>query len=578
MASIQSKMSRGHKYWYIVESRRVNGKPRPIVLEYLGKAETLLRRLQGISENYTIKSYAHGAVVALLDIAQKLDVPTIINQHIKSNRHYMADKPIRHNLTAGITFLLGSIGRACKPTSKDGWWDWARTTSCEYLLRIALSKVDSGHFWDLMDALPVEAIEEIESELLRRARRIYHLESDTLFFDTTNFFTYIQTTNLRCTIAQRGKNKQKRYDLRQVGLVMVVTREDYIPIFHVSYNGNMNDTKVFEMVIRKVKERMLALGLELDAHTLVFDRGNNSKENMALIKNLGLRYVGALTPYQHKALVASGTENLKKVTVGDKTIEVYRDKRKIWGDERTVLVMISEKLRAGQLRGIYQSLAKKEKELREIADGLKAPGARKRDKNKLEARIQRLVKGQFMEGMIDWSLTEKPDGKLNLDFHINKERLKAIEDELGFRILMTNRHEWSIPEIISAYHGQSAVESAFKNIKNPAHLALRPQFHWTDQKIIVHNFICILGYQLASILLREAKQKAGFKGSMETLLNTLNNVRLSVLLDKPNKKGKPSVTYKLEEMSEEENTLMEALELKNLHIKRPKFKGVGVYN
>jgi hypothetical protein len=58
MASIQSKNSRGHKYWYIVESRRVNGKPRPVVLEYLGKAETLLKRLQqGMEGKLKIKSH-----------------------------------------------------------------------------------------------------------------------------------------------------------------------------------------------------------------------------------------------------------------------------------------------------------------------------------------------------------------------------------------------------------------------------------------------------------------------------------------------------------------------------------------
>jgi len=50
MATIQAKKSRGHKYWYIVESRRVNGKPRPIVLAYLGKADDLLKRLQGITQ------------------------------------------------------------------------------------------------------------------------------------------------------------------------------------------------------------------------------------------------------------------------------------------------------------------------------------------------------------------------------------------------------------------------------------------------------------------------------------------------------------------------------------------------
>ena len=80
-----------------------------------------------------------------------------------------------------------------------------------------------------MDALPIEAIPKIEKELLKRVIKIYGLESDTLFFDTTNFFTFIDTTNIRCTIAQRGKNKQKRYDLIQVGLAMVVTRKNIIP-------------------------------------------------------------------------------------------------------------------------------------------------------------------------------------------------------------------------------------------------------------------------------------------------------------------------------------------------------------
>ena len=149
MATIQAKISRGHKYWYIVESRRVNGKPRPIVLAYLGKAEDLLKRLMGIGNSFKVKSYSHGAVTAFLDLGAKLDVVHIINQYVQSQRRWMAGKPLRHNLTAGITLLLAAIGRVCMPTSKRGWWNWAKTTSCEYLLRVSLAKVDSQHFWDL---------------------------------------------------------------------------------------------------------------------------------------------------------------------------------------------------------------------------------------------------------------------------------------------------------------------------------------------------------------------------------------------------------------------------------------------
>ena len=162
MATIQSKNSRGYKYWYIVESRRVNGKPRPIVLAYLGKADDLLKRLQGLTEKLRLKSYSHGAVAALFSVANALDVPSVINKYIKSPRQYCAKKPVRNNLTAGSTLLLGAVGRVCMPTSKRGWWDWAKTTTAEYLLRHSLSKIDSQHFWDLMDALPEESIAEIE--------------------------------------------------------------------------------------------------------------------------------------------------------------------------------------------------------------------------------------------------------------------------------------------------------------------------------------------------------------------------------------------------------------------------------
>jgi len=577
MATIQSKKSRGHKYWYIVESRRVNGKPRPIVLEYLGKPDALLKRLQGLTEGLRLKSYSHGTIAALLDVAHRLDICSLINQYVKAPRPYMAEKPIRNNLTVGMTLLLAAIGRVCMPTSKRGWSDWAKTTSLAYLLRCSLSKIDSQHFWDLMDALPIEAIPKIEKELIDRIIKIYGLESDTLFFDTTNFFTYIDTTNVRCTIAQRGKNKQKRYDLRQVGLAMVVTRKDMIPLFHRTYQGNMNDTKVFRNVIKEIKDRLKALGLDLDKHTLIFDRGNNSKKNLAIVRDLQLHYVGALTPYNHKGLIDDAVDNLEELEIGGNTIQVYRDKREIWEEERTVVVFISEKLKAGQIRGIYKSLDTKQKQLRELQKSLSNPRARKRSQKKLEDQITNLLKGQFMHNLVDWSLSEVSDGKFQLQFSINKEGLNEIEDKLGFRIIMTDRHQWSTVDIVKAYYGQSFVEHTFKNLKNPYHLALKPQFHWTDQKIIVHYFGCVLGYQLSAIVWRQAKSGAGFTGALDTLLDMLNNIRLGTILEESKTRGRVKATYKLEEMSAEEDKIMEALAIKDFHNTRPEFKGVGVY-
>jgi len=577
MATIQAKTSRGHKYWYIVESQRINGKPRPIVLAYLGKPEDLLKRLQGLCGHGKLKSYSHGGVCALLEVARRLDVATIINKHVKSSRSYRATKPIKNHLTVGMSIVLAAVGRACMPTSKNQWASWAQTTSCGYLLRRNLSKLDSQHFWDMMDAVPVEAIELIEQQLLKKAFELYKLDSDTLFFDTTNFFTFIDSTNQCCTIAQRGKNKQKRHDLRQVGMAMVVTRGDMIPLFHVSYKGNLHDTKISAGVIGKVKKRLTNLSLDIDRHTLVFDRGVNSKENLALIKKLSMYYVGALTPSHHKQLITDASENFQEIFVNGIPMQVFRDKRSIWSEQRTVVVFISENLKAGQLRGIYQSLEKKTKELQKLQLSLDRPMSKRQDKDKLQARIKQITKGQFTTNLIEWSLEQIATGKFKLQFSLDQQKLNELEDELGFRILMTNRHNWDTVDIIKTYYGQSQIEHTFKNLKNPYHLAVRPQFHWTDQKIIVHNFICVLGYLLSAIIFRQAKMRTGFDGTLDTLLDSLNDIRLAAVLTQSDSPGPAKASYQLEQMSETQQQLMRTLGIEDNHLRRPQFKGVGVY-
>ena len=579
MATIQSKMSRGHKYWYIVESRRVNGKPRPIVLEYLGKAENLLIRLRkGLGETLKIKSHSHGAVAALLIVARQLDVVAVINRHVHSQRSYWPDKPLRNNLTVGITLLLAAIGRICMPTSKRGWWTWAQTASLEYLLRVSFSKLDSQHFWDLMDCLPEDAIEKIELELLQNLQPHYDLGADTLFYDTTNFYTFVDTENTRCDIAQRARNKQKRHDLRQVGLALVVTRRDFIPLFHHTYKGNMSDSTVFRQVIGRIKRRMQDLNMDLEKHTLVFDRGCNSKQNLALVARLKLHYVGALTPSQHIDLIQDAETNFMPTNVGDKTLSLYRDKRVIWGEERTVLIFISEKLKDGQLRGIYQALKRKKLVLGKIQRSLASPRAKKRTREQLVATIDALLQGQFMKDLLTYELAELSDGHFSMTYRTNKKKLDQLEDKLGFRIIMTDRHEWSSEAIVAALHGQSTVEQAFKNIKNPYHLAVTPEFHWTDQKIRVHYFSCVLGYLLASLIWREARIKADFTGTLDTLLDTLNNIRLTTLLEMSGKRGTPKATRQIEEMTDDQRRLVDGLNLADLHKTQIKIDGVSVYS
>jgi transposase len=593
MATIQAKKVNGYKYWYIVESRRVNGKPRPIVLAYLGKAEDLLERLNQSFDAFKLKSYSHGGVASMLKIAIELDIVNIINKYIWSDKTYRANKPIRHELTAGITFLLGAIGRICMPTSKQGWWSWAQTTSAEYLLRCNLNKIDSQHFWDLMDSLPADHISGLENELIKKVQEHYSISSGTLLYDTTNFFTYIHTTNQSNTIAQRGKNKQKRNDLRQVGMALVVTQGDSLPVFHFTYQGNRHDSVIFNKLIKQLHQRLNDLGLDPAQHTVVFDQGNNSKENLYQLRQTNMYYVGALSPWDHQSLITNAGDKYQEVHLKNNRLQVARQRADIWGRRETVLIFVSDRLKAGQIRGIYQSLDKKVKQLQELQQKLASDRARKRKRATLEKQINNITKGQYMKGVFEWSLQLKEttdqntpknssaklpeEGHFLLHYHINYGRLKAIEEQLGFRVLMTNRHQWDSARIIEAYFGQSIVEGAFRDMKNPHHLAVRPQYHWTDQKIRVHFFICVLGYLLATLVWKRLNEKNGYNKSINTMLNTLNNIRLGTILEDTNKPGKLKAHYKLEEMDKEQQRIMEALDLTDFHYEIPKINGLGVY-
>ena len=577
MPTIQARMCRGHKYWYVVESRRINGKPRPIVVECLGPTEKLIARLQHEDSQHRIKSFSHGAVAALLVLAKKLNVVSIINKYTCSQRKYWSKQPLRNHLTAGITLLLAAIGRTCMPTSKRGWHEWAESTSSGQLLRVSLAKLDSQHFWDLMDCIPEDAIEKIEEEILKTAFEHYPLQEGSLLYDTTNFYTFINSTNERCEIAQRGKNKQKRNDLRQVGLALTVTQEHYIPLLHRTYKGNISDCKVFGQIITSLKERMEALSIDTKQHTVVFDRGCNSKKNLRKVERLKLHYVGALTPFQHQDLIEAADGKFSPVQVGNVTLNVYRKRTKIWGAERTILVFISTRLKEGQLRGVYQALQKRRRFLCKIQRALSSPGAKKRTKEQLEAILKKMLRGQFMDGLIAYELTELREGHWALTFRTDHKQLIELEDRLGFRILMTNRHEWESEKIIKGYYGQATVEQAFKNIKNPYHLAVTPGFHWTDHKIKIHYLTCVLGYFLATLLWYDAK-KHGFEGTLDSLLDSLNGIRLAQLVEGTGSRGRPKVIYRLEEMSEGQQALAKTFSLSKIHEKPIKIDGVSVYN
>ena len=563
MASLQPRVSRGIKYWSIVESKRVDGKPRSTILEYLGTADTLLERLSGESE-FTIKSYSHGDTAALLNIAEELDIINLINRHIPALSS--GKKPIRDGLTVGASLVLAAIGRACKPTSKLGWYDWCKETSLPYSLGMSLKGLDSQHFWDQMDSVPVEAIGPIEDSIVKKLISTYQIKLDRVFFDTTNFFSFIDSSNESCDLPQRGKNKQKRYDLRQVGMALLVSRKDQFPLFHQVYRGNKNDVTVFKEVFSDLTERLRGITQELTDITIVFDKGNNSKDNFALLDaEAGLHYVGGLVSSHFIELIKEANKNFLTIVIDEEKVPAYRIKKKVWGAERTCVVTVSSQLKEGQIRGIEQHLETKYKLLEKLKQQLESPKRRKvLSEEEIKSRLVGIIKGQFVDQILKYSIFKLEDGTHSFTYFIDADAYTHLQEEiLGRKILVTNQHEWSAEDIILAYRGQSKVEYAFRTLKNPMHLAVRPQFHWTDQKIATHFLICVIGYLLTTAAYTKAKERGGYKRNISNFLTELQHIRLACT----KKKKSSTLKYELESIPPDLKETAKILNISNQSIR-----------
>lgn len=542
MASLQRHVVRGCTYWRIVESRRVNGKPRAVPVLYLGTADALLQRLLNApSSGLRVRSFQHGDVAALTAAAQRLNIVALIDKHVPRQQHR---KP-----SVGTTLLLAAINRAIRPRSKRGWAAWAAQTSLARLFPgLKPDTLTSQFFWDQMNCVDLEALAAIENDLTATVIRELDIQLDTLFYDTTNFFTYIASDNTKPELPQRGKSKQKRADLRLFSLALLVSRDGQIPLCSQVYEGNKVDCKLFPDSLSRIRQRLSDLAVELEDITVVYDKGNLSKANQALVDKAPFGYVASLTPAHHAVLMAIPSSSYTPLSGGAlHGVPAYRTRQPIWGAERTVVLLISEQLRAGQIRGLQQHLDQRLRVLAGWKKQLAKPRSGPRSQESAKKKTDGLCAGQYISEVLRVEFDAARDGADRLRYWVDEKARRHLETEVfGKRILVTDRDEWSTEDIVLAYRGQHHVEAVFRQCKDDEHLAIRPQFHWTDQKIQVHTFICLLALLLARVVERKARRLQRPEG-LSGLLDLLATVRLAMVLKPAGKKGgRPRSEWQLE--------------------------------
>src|SRR5512135_3152850 len=387
MTSIVGKKRGEATYYYLVESARVGGKPRIVSQEYLGTAEELAAAMRGgglgLPDRVQHKDF--GAVAAAWGMLEDLGVAAIIDQVAGARRSDAG-------ASAGTYLVLAALNRLADPCSKRGFADWWARTAAPRFTKIPASVLDHRRFWDAMHAVPLEALEEISRRIAVRIAGEFGLDCSSVALDMTNFAAFIDTGNGKAPIAQRGKAKQKRSDLRLAGLGLVVTRDGGIPLTWHASPGDRPDVTQFPAMIDQLLARYQAVtaaaGVPAAAAdmTVVFDAGQNSGDNFAHLAGAGLHYIGSVPASDCPDLTALPAA-ARAIVDPDRSggLTAFDTRREVYGTDRRAILTHSPELHQSQAAGFDgTTLAKAGKKLDELAATL-ARGKTRRPREKVRA-------------------------------------------------------------------------------------------------------------------------------------------------------------------------------------------------
>lgn len=571
MQRLEAKTIYGRTYYYLSLWGWKNGKCRRLSQQYLGKPEDIAQAVQGPSPT---PQYAvvldWGLPQALWQEAERAQIVAQVDQLCPKRAQ---------GLSTGDYIRLAAINRACHPVSKQAMWDWvARTSLPRAWPEACAAQLTSQHFWDHMDRIPPQTAQAIWQQLSAAVLQREQIELSQVCYDGTNFYTFIDTFNLKCQVARRGKNKQGRANLRQVSYALFCTSDTHLPLFYDVYEGNRNDAKEFPRVLEKfgrwLKERTHSTGVGVPIKpTLIFDKGNNSADNFALIDTLELPYVGSVKLDEHPDLAHVSNQDARWQPATEPGLEgtkSWRIQQMVYGKERTLVMTYNQNLFESQWATVQNDLAQAlsqlalvQRNLQDRAAGL-IKGGTAPTLASVEHKCAQMLHRQHLRQLVQTTVTRNPAGLPQLSYQVDGAAQQKLTDTyLGKTLLITGHQHWSDAQVIRAYRSQFVIEEIFHEMKDRHIGAWWPLHHWTDTKIQVHGLYCTLAVLLRALLWRRVRQ-AGLRLSMAGLLEKLAQIRQVINVYPPKRAGQPAAEQTvLTQRDEVQEKLIEILGLKS---------------
>ena len=425
--------------------------------------ETIRQRLRGdtpTAKDWTIaRALPHGHVAAVLGTLRDLGLEELL-----------ASRPCRERDVV-IAML---VGRILAPASKLAT---ARALSAEtathsLALELSLEDLDLQEIYQSLDWL-LGRQTRIENKLAKK-----HLADGCLvLYDVSSSLYTGQTPSL----AQFGYSRDGKTGDRQI-VYGLLCNSDGCPVSIEVFPGNTGDPTTFTAQVVKVRKRF-----GLRRVVLVGDRGmiTSARIEEDLRGVEGLDWITALRSDSIQKLRSQGAIQMSLFDQSDLAEVTSPD----FPGERLIICR-NPLLAAERKRKREQLLLATEKALQAIAAATQRARRPLQGKETIGIRAgkvlgQHKVGKHFVLEITDNSFTYRRDeGKIANE--------SALDGLYVIRTSVSNK-TLNAEQVVSRYKDLKVVERAFRCLKT-VDLKIRPIYHWLDDRIRAHVFLCMLSY------------------------------------------------------------------------------------
>jgi transposase len=515
----RDKDGKEHRYWSIVENRRVSG-GRTVQRHVLYLGE--INDAQKAAWCQTIEAFDEGSrrprQIALFPedrAAPPLDCDVV---HVR-----LSELRLRRPRQWGGCWLAGELWKQLQlddfwstrlPPSRQGtrWlnvlktlvayrlidpgseWrlhrQWYEQTAMSELLGEGFGLVSKDKLYRCLDKL-LEQKTALFSFLQQRWKALFQAEFEVLLYDLTS--TYFEADPPDAGKRRFGYSRDKRSDCVQVVIALVVT-PDGLPLAYEVMPGNTSDKTTLRDFLQRIEAQY-----GKTRRIWVMDRGIPTEEVLGEMRQ-------STTPIYYLVGTPRGRLNQLEQQFSTKSWAEIRD---------TVQVKLVQQ--DGELYVLARSGARRDKE-----QAMRRRRLKKLVKRLHELRQQKLTRDQLLiklgaakkeAGPAVWRILEiklpdkdQPVTAETFSFRLNWQRLREARRREGSYLLRSNLTDRDPGQLWAFYLQLVEVEQAFKELKKD--LAIRPIYHQSDARIEAHIFVAFLAYCLQVTLKQRSRALA----------------------------------------------------------------------